>query len=59
MLFTFAGSSHNKYTGYLLEMIAFLEIDAGCYDFKPLFPFFMTKSTFPHSFPHTPSLFHL
>ena len=29
MLFTFAGSSHNKYTGYLLKMIAFLEIDAG------------------------------
>jgi len=29
MLFTFAGSSHNKYTSYLLEMIAFLEIDAG------------------------------
>jgi len=29
MLFTFAGSSHNKYTGYLLDMIAFLEVDAG------------------------------
>lgn len=29
MLFTFAGSSHNKYTGYLLDMITFLEIDAG------------------------------
>ena len=29
MLFTFAGSSHNKYTGYLLDMIAFLEIDGG------------------------------
>lgn len=29
MLFTFAGSSHNKYTSYLLDMIAFLEIDAG------------------------------
>jgi len=29
MLFTFAGSSHNKYTGYLLDMIAFLEIDCG------------------------------
>jgi len=29
MLFTFAGSSHNKYTGYLLDMIAFLEIEGG------------------------------
>lgn len=29
MLFTFAGSSHNKYTGYLLDTIAFLEFDAG------------------------------
>ena len=29
MLFTFAGSSHNKYTGYLLDMIAFLELEGG------------------------------
>ena len=29
MLFTFAGSSHSKYTSYLLNTIAFLEIDAG------------------------------
>lgn len=29
MLFTFAGSSHNKYTSYLLDTIAFLETDAG------------------------------
>lgn len=29
MLVTFAGSSHSKYTNYLLDMISFLEIDAG------------------------------
>ena len=29
LMFTFAGSSHNKYTSYLLDTIAFLEIDAG------------------------------
>lgn len=29
MLFTFAGSSHTKYTGYLLDTIGFLEFDAG------------------------------
>ena len=29
MLITFAGSSHNKYTSYLLDTIAFLEIEAG------------------------------
>jgi hypothetical protein len=29
MLLTFAGSSHSKYTGYLLDMIGFLEFDAG------------------------------
>lgn len=29
MLFTFAGSSHTKYTGYLLDTIAFLEFEAG------------------------------
>ena len=29
MLITFAGSSHTKYTGYLLDMISFLEFDAG------------------------------
>ena len=28
MLVTFAGSSHTKYTGYLLDMIGFLEFDA-------------------------------
>jgi len=36
MLFTFAGSSHNKYTSYVLETIAFLEIDAG-QEFRNLF----------------------
>jgi hypothetical protein len=29
MLITFAGSSHTKYTGYLLDTISFLEFDAG------------------------------
>jgi len=29
MLVTFAGSSHTKYTGYILDMIGFLEFDAG------------------------------
>ena len=29
MLVTFAGSSHIKYTGYLLDTISFLEFDAG------------------------------
>ena len=29
MLVTFAGSSHIKYTGYLLDMIGFLEFKAG------------------------------
>lgn len=29
MLITFAGSSHSKYTGYLLDTIGFLEFDAG------------------------------
>lgn len=29
MLVTFAGSSHTKYTGYLLDTISFLEFDAG------------------------------
>ena len=29
MLVTFAGSSHVKYTGYLLDTISFLEFDAG------------------------------
>jgi hypothetical protein len=28
MLITFAGSSHSKYTGYVLDMIGFLECDA-------------------------------
>ncbi|KAG9217635.1 hypothetical protein CCMSSC00406_0003676 [Pleurotus cornucopiae] len=29
MVFTFAGSSHRKYTGYLLEMICTLELESG------------------------------
>jgi hypothetical protein len=29
MFLTLAGSSHSKYTGYLLDMIGFLEFDAG------------------------------
>ena len=29
MLFTFAGSSHSKYTNYLLEMVCSLELESN------------------------------
>jgi hypothetical protein len=31
MLFTFAGSAHPKYTGYLLEMVVDLELESNPY----------------------------